>query len=315
MEKDNQEIKTMTYQKTKKKMPKRRVFFIICCCIVPVIHWLLFYIGANLTSFTMAFTNKHGEFSFDNFVRLWLSLRDPASDLTIAFRNTFLSFAIMLIFYPIQVLVAYFIYKKVPGANLFRVLFFIPGMIFSVALSMIFSTMIGTRGFIAQGVQDLLNLSYTPELLADSKFANITVILHMIWLSIPGGLIIWGGTFARIPVETLESAALDGVNWWQEFTLITVPLVWPTLALQLVLSFCSIFSAGGAVFLLTKGMYGTMTLDAWMYLQLFKSAGAPDTSNVYNYMSAVGLVLTVFAITISLFIRHWTDKVFEDVEF
>ena len=315
MAKVNQAVEAMAYAKPKKKMPKRRIFFIICCCILPVLHWLLFYIIGNGTSFTMAFTNKHGEFSFDNFVRIWLSLKDSASDLTIAFRNTFLSFFVMLLFYPVQVLVAYFIYKKVPGANIFRILFFIPSMIFSVALNMIFARMIGPRGFIAQGIQDLLNLSYTPELLADTQFANTTVILHMMWLAIPGGLIIWGGTFARIPVETLESAALDGVNWWQEFLYITVPLVWPTLALQLVLSFCSIFSAGGAAFLLTKGMYGTMTLDSWMYLQLYQSAGSPETSNVYNYMSAVGLVLTVIAITISLFIRRWTDKVFDDVEF
>lgn len=315
MAKANHVEQPMEYAKKKRKMPKQRIFFIICCCIVPVLHWLLFYIIGNLTSFTMAFTNKQGEISFDNFVRIWLSLKDSASDLTIAFRNTFLSFFIMLLFYPVQVLVAYFIYKKVPGSNVFRILFFIPSMIFSVALNMIFARMIGTRGFIAQGIQDILNLSYTPELLADSKFANITVILHMMWLAIPGGLIIWGGTFARIPEEVLESAALDGVNWWQEFILITVPLVWPTLALQLVLSFCSIFSAGGAVFLLTKGMYGTMTLDSWMYLQLYQSTGSPETSNIYNFMSAVGLVLTVIAIAISLFIRRWTDKAFNDVEF
>ena len=81
----------------------------------------------------MAFTNKHGELSTDNFVRIWLTLNDAASELSIAFRNTFLSFFVMLLFYPVQVLVAYFIYKKVPGANLFRILFFIPSIIFSVA--------------------------------------------------------------------------------------------------------------------------------------------------------------------------------------
>ena len=70
MAKVNQAVEAMAYAKPKKKMPKRRIFFIICCCILPVLHWLLFYIIGNGTSFTMAFTNKHGEFSFDNFVRI-----------------------------------------------------------------------------------------------------------------------------------------------------------------------------------------------------------------------------------------------------
>ena len=180
---------------------------------------------------------------------------------------------------------------------------------------MIFQRMIGVNGFIAKWVQDWLNLAQTPELLADSRYANTVVILHMLWLGFPGDLIIWGGTFTRIPNDVLESAQIDGVNWWKEFTMITIPMVWPTVALQMVLMFCGIFGASGAVFLLTKGMYGTMTISAWMYLQLYNLSGSPYNSNAYNYMSAVGLVITVIAIGISLGIRKWTDKAFEEVEF
>ncbi len=298
-----------------KPINKRRVLFVICCCILPVINWLIFYVFANLSSFVMAFTNKDGVLSFDNFVRFWDELNTPVSDIRIAIKNTFLTFAIIVATFPLKVLVSYFIYKKVPLAGVYRILFFLPSIIFSVALAMIFQKMISVNGFIAEWVQDWLNLSQPPELLADSRYANTVVILHMLWLSFPGDLIIWGGTFTRIPNDVLESAQIDGVNWWQEFTLVTVPMVWPTVALQMVLMFCGIFGASGAVFLLTKGMYGTMTISAWMYLQLLNMSGNQYTTNAYNYMSAVGLVITVIAIGISLGIRKWTDKAFEEVEF
>ena len=298
-----------------KPINKRRVLFIICCCILPVMQWLIFYVFANASSFVMAFTNKDGRLSVDNFIRFWGELTNPASDIRIAIRNTFLTFAIILISFPFKVLVSYFIYKKIPLAGLYRILFFLPSIIFSVALAMIFQKIISVNGFIAEWVQDWLNLAQPPELLADSRYANTVVLLHMVWLSFPGDLIIWGGTFTRIPNDVLESAQIDGVNWWQEFTLITVPMVWPTVALQMVLMFCGIFGASGAVFLLTKGMYGTMTISAWMYLQLLNMSGNQYTSNAYNYMSAVGLVITVIAIGISLGIRRWTDKAFEEVEF
>ena len=299
----------------KKKVNPKRVLFILSCVTIPVISWLLQYVYVNLDAFTMAFTDRTGTFTWDNFVRFWNEMQNRDSDIRTAFRNTFLTFGVIMLLFPTQIMVSYFIYKKIPGAGIYRILFFLPSIIFSVALSMIFMRIVGVNGVIAHTIQSALGLDYAPDLLADSRFANITVILHMVWLGIPGDLIIWGGTFARIPGDLLEAGRIDGVSWWQEFTKITVPLVWPTVALKMVLNCCSVFGASGAVFLLTKGNYGTMTLTSWMYLQIYNNTGTHETSNVYNYMSAVGLVLTVIAVTISIFIRRWADKTFEEVEY
>ena len=299
----------------KKPVNKIRVLFILSCIVLPILNFLVFYVYVNLSSFTMAFTDRNGAFSLDNFVRLYKEITEPDSPLQIALKNTLLTFGITMIMFPFQVLVSYFIYKKIPLAGAYRFLFFIPTVIFSVAISTIFSRMMAPNGAIAELVQKLLNLDYPPELLADSTYANIVVLAHLVWLSFPGDLIIWGGTFARIPQDVLEAGKIDGVSWWTEFTHITVPMVWPTVALQMVLKFCGVFGASGAVFLLTKGDYGTMTLSSWMYLQLYNQSGNIYTSNVYNYLSAVGLVLTVIAVAISLVVRKITDKFFNDVEF
>lgn len=304
-------------KKSKKKKPtdKKLVLFILFCTVVPILHFAIFYVYTNFSAFTMAFTDKNGTISLDNFVRFFKEFSLPTSTIRIAFRNTFLTFGIGLVTFPFKVLVSYFIYKKVPGHKVFRILFFIPTIVFSVAVSMVFTRLVSVDGVIAQWIGEVLNLGYTPDLLGDSRFANITVLANLVWLSFPGDLIIWGGTFARIPEEVLESAKIDGASWWTEFTRITVPLVWPTVALQMVLTFSAIFSASGNVFLLTGGEYDTMTLNAWMYLELYNSSGNQYTSNVYNYLSAVGLMLTIVAVTISLLVRKYTDKVFDDVEF
>lgn len=307
----------MKSKNSRKKKPreKKLVLFILFCTVIPVLHFAVFYIYTNFSAFTMAFMDKNGTISLDNFVRFFKEFSLPTSTIRIAFRNTFLTFGIGLLTFPFKVLVSYFIYKKVPGHKVFRILFFIPTIVFSVAVSMVFTRLVSVDGVIAQWIGKALNLGYTPDLLGDSRFANITVLANLLWLSFPGDLIIWGGTFARIPEEVLESAKIDGATWWTEFTRITVPLVWPTVALQMVLTFSAVFSASGNVFLLTGGEYDTMTLNAWMYLELYNSSGNQYTSNVYNYLSAVGLMLTVVAVTISLLVRRFTDKVFNDVEF
>lgn len=299
----------------RKPVNKTRVLFILSCVTLPVINFLVFYVYVNLSSFTMAFTDRNGVFSLDNFARIFAEIAEQDSPLQIALKNTLLTFAVTLAMYPFQVLVSYFIYKKIPLAGAYRFLFFIPTVIFSVAVSTIFTRMMAPNGAIAALVQQIAGLDYPPELLADSAYANIVVIAHLVWLSFPGDLIIWGGTFARIPQDVLEAGKMDGTSWWTEFTKIIVPMVWPTVSLQMVLKFCGIFGASGAVFLLTKGEYGTMTLASWMYLQLYNQSGNVYTSNVYNYLSAVGLLTTVVAVAISLLIRKITDKFFNEVEF
>lgn len=58
-----------------------------------------------------------------------------------------------------------------------------------------------------------------------------------------------------------------------------------------------------------------MTFAAWQYLQLFEYSGSRFSSNIYNYLSAVGLVTTVIAIVISVTVRRFANKAFEEVEF
>ena len=301
--------------KNKIQPPKGRIWFILFCTVVPVVQWLVYYVYANFSAFGMAFTGQNGTFSLENFVRFFDEFSKPTSLIREAFRNTFLTFGINLVSFPFKVMVSYFIYKKIPFARFYRIAFFLPAIIFSVAWNLAFTTLIGVDGPIAQLIGKMMDLDYVPELLADSRFANWVVILSLMWTSFPGDLIIWGGTFARIPDDVLDAAKIDGVSWFQEFTKVIVPMVWPTVGLQMTLTVCGLFASSGSVFLLTKGQFGTMTLNAWMYMELLNASGNRYTSNVYNYMSAVGLVLTVVSVILAVFVRKFVSKQFEEVEY
>lgn len=299
----------------KKKKDKELILFILFACTIPVLNWFVFYVYPNASSIIMAFQDSEGHLSIVNFQRFWKEFQLPTSEIRVALKNTLITFTITFACFIPRVLVSYFIYKKIPGYKIYRILFFLPMILFSVCVAMCFSRMVGTTGFVAKFVGEILNTDRTPELLADSKFANLTIWAHMLWLGFPGDLIIWGGTFARIPEDVLESGRIDGVNWFTEFTKITVPMVWPTVALKMVLTVCGILGASGQVYLLTKGNYGTMTLSCWLYRTLLESSGTKYTSNVYNYLSAVGLVMTIISVTIALIVRKYTDKAFSDVDF
>ncbi len=304
----------MQVAKKKKPINKTRVAFILSCVALPWINWAVFYLYVNFSSVVMAFQDMEGNFTLEHFARFWQEMQLETSQLREAIRNTLLTFAITFCTIPFKVLVSYFLYKRIPGHKAYRILFYLPSIIFGVAVSMVFTNLIGPNGIIAEKIGEWMGLGYTPELLVDSRFANYTVLVHLLWLGFPGDLIIWGGTFARIPEDVLESGRIDGTTWITEFTQIIIPLVWPTVALQMLLSICGIFGASGAVFLLTGGNYGTMTLQAWTYIQTLAGTGQPDAP-IYRYLSAVGLVMTVVAVALTFTIRRFTDRAFNEVEF
>ncbi len=296
------------------KKSKERTLFILFCVAVPILNFLVFYVGANFSAIAMAFQDVNGNFCLDNFVRLYNEIINKTQFME-ALVNTLKTFLILLVTYPFKVLVSYFIYKKIPGAGFYRIVFFLPMIVFSVAIAMVFTYMIAPGGMLSEWICQLAGLEEGTELLADSRYANYVIWAYMIWLGFPGDLIILGGTFARIPEDVLESARIDGVTWWTEFKDIIVPMVWPTVALQMVLMVCSIFGATGPVWLLTKGEYHTHTISSWMYAQLLNGSGGSYKSGVYNYMSAAGLVLTFIAVILSTVVRKWSDKAFDEVEF
>lgn len=308
-------MESKTVKTRKKKMPFGTKFFIFCGIFFPVVNFIMFYIVPNGSSFLMAFHDKNGQWGFENFIRFFQSLGTKDSEFQIALYNTLITFVIGTIAYPFQTMVSYFIYRKIPFAGFYRIIFFLPGIIVGTVVAMVTQYMLAPNGFLAEWIGELCGLDYAPELLADSRFARNILWIHMLWLSFPGSLIIWLGNFAKIPTELLESGRLDGTNWFTEFTKVIVPMVWPTFALQLTMRFCGILSASTSAFLLTRGDYGTMTLGTWLTLQLYNFSGNAYTSNVYNYMSAVGLVMTVISVLIGQTVRKICDKAYTEVEY
>lgn len=295
-----------------------RVSFLLMCVLIPLINFAVFYIYVNINSFLMGFQmNVNGQkvWTIAHFTRFFQEFRNPTSEIGLAFINTFKSFAIQMIMFPISFLVSYFLYKKIFMYKFFRTAFFLPSLISAAVITAVFTRFVSVAGPIAKIVQNVLKLDYVPSLLGEERFANKVIFAHMIWLAFPGSMVLWSGTFSRIPDSVIESARLDGVNWLQEAVRIIIPIVWPTFTLQLMMSVVGVFNASGAVFLFTKGQKGTMTLSCWTYLQVYNNIGGDKYSNAYNYLSAVGLLITAASIILALIVHKITGTKFKEVQY
>ena len=148
-----------------------------------------------------------------------------------------------------------------------------------------------------------------PELLARSDTATWTMVVYVLWMGWTKNMLYLGGSLARIPLEVLESARLDGAGPWTELTKILIPLLLPTLSTLLLLDVVGILSSSGPILLFTKGAYETTTISYWMFTLVYATG-----ENQYAKASAAGLCLTAIMFPI-VYTMRWLIGKIDSVEY
>ena len=68
--------------------------FLVSLLIVPILHWLISWVYINGSTIALAFQDRRGEFTLENFSEVWEMLFNPDKNisLTAALKNTVLTF-------------------------------------------------------------------------------------------------------------------------------------------------------------------------------------------------------------------------------
>ncbi len=317
-------------EKTKMKSPPRlraglgnkgkMYLFVYGMLLLPVIQFCIFYIGINLNSVIMAFKKFAGysesggeifEWSLSNFTRFFKEWSNPTSDVMGALKNTFKYFLAGACMVPATFLVAYFLFKKVPGYKFFRVLFFLPSIVSAMLFVTTYKNLIGYGGPI-DVIMGLFG-ARIPPLLAEDATATNTIIAFTIWTGFGVNMILYQSAMSRIPPEILEAGQLDGMPWYRELWNVVIPMVWPTLSTTLILLITGLFNSTGPILLFQgSGVEvdrpSITTTAFWIYRQTFKGANL-------NYPAAIGMFYTIVSIPIVFLVRHFFNKIDPDVEY
>ena len=295
--------------KRKKNIDLNRLAFIIFVLAIPLFMLVVSWGFVNIKSFLMAFQLPTGEWSMETFEMVFLEMKmfGGEASLLISIRNTLIFFLKDLCMYPLHILVAYFLYKKIKGYKVFQIILYLPGIISAVAVTMAFKEFISPSGPLGQLLINAgvcKNIEDVPELLTNNNYAVWTVMFYTIWLGWGGNMLLLGGAMARIPVDLLESARLDGIESGKEIIYIIFPLIWPTISSLLILGLTGLFNAGGPVLLLTDGAAQTSTISYWIYNWTVNVGPAG-----YNRVSAAGLIFTAIGVPLILVLRKLIERI------
>ena len=281
--------------------------FIVSMLSLFLVQFLIFWVYVNAQSILMAFQLPSGEWSLDTFRYVFDDFKGNLGDslggsLLESLKNTLMFWFSGILMIPLNLFITYLFYKKIKGYKVWQVMLHLPGIIGGLVMITAFKNFLrpdyGPLGVL---IKNLFGIN--GHLITMPDYAIWVILFYSLWMGWSSNMMLFGGAMARIPVEILESARIDGVGSFREFTKIIFPLVWPTVSTVLILSLTGIISADGGTLVFTQGSAKTYTIAYWFYA---KQLAGPA---YYNQVSAAGLLFTVVLVPIILFTRWLIEKV------
>lgn len=149
--------------------------------------------------------------------------------------------------------------RGMPGSAAFRLILFMPFVLNSVAVSIVFRDFLQIEG----GLDALMTIvglgAWTREWVQDPDIAPWSLVFASVWRYLGFQLLITYGALQAVPQDQYEAARIEGASEWQQFRFITFPAILPILGLQMILATVGSLEVFDVPFLITGGANGTKT--------------------------------------------------------
>lgn len=193
------------------------------------------------------------------------------SNFWIAFRNNLVIMVLSIcIQIPIGLALATFLDFGGKKLTIFKVIWFIPLLMSSVAIGFLFTYALATNGGLVSTISGWFG-GGNVDLLGNPKTALLTVILVICWQFTPFYMVYFMAAFTNIPYDVFEAARIDGATRGQYFWKIAFPLLVPSMKSAAILSMVGSLKYFDLIYVMTGGGPGTSTelMATYMYKQSF----------------------------------------------
>lgn len=190
------------------------------------------------------------------------------------------------------------------GSNVFRVIFYTPCILSTVAMCKIYEKMLSVypQGIFA-AVMELLGLPQVA-LLSDPDIALYVVIFLDGYKNVGIYMVIFYNALTNISIDVMEAAYLDGCSTFKMIRYIKLPLVVPVIFTSLVLLVNGALKSFSVAYILTNGGpgYSTEMVATYMYKTAFSASN-------FGYASAIGTFLLVESLICVTLLRKLSNRV------
>ena len=225
----------------------------------------------------------------------WIKLVQDVKFWT-AFKNNVIIMVLSIVIQiPLGLALATFLDFGGKKLTVFKVIWFIPLLMSSVAIGFLFTYALATNGGIVSTISSWFG-GGNIDLLGNPKTALLTVIAVIFWQFTPFYMVYFMAAFTNIPYDVFEAARIDGATRGQYFWRIALPLLVPSMKSAAILSMVGSLKYFDLIYVMTGGGPGTSTelMATYMYKESFSNFnmgyGSAIAGGMFILISLIALI-------------------------
>ena len=205
----------------------------------------------------------------------------------------------ILVQLPIGMLLATFLDFGGKRLNVFKVIWFIPMLMSSVAIGYLFRYALDANTGIITGISKFFG-GNSIDLLGNPKTALLTITVAICWQFIPFYMVYFLAAYTNIPADLYEAAIIDGATKNQYFWKIALPILRPAIKSAIILSMVGSLKYFDLIYVMTGGGPGSASelMATYMYKNAFASQRMGYGSTIATGMFIIITIISLFTIKI-----------------
>lgn len=242
----------------------------------------------NLISRENTFTGLDNYSRMLHDKRAWIALKNTAT------------FAVIVV--PLQtifaLIIAYVLSSDgVKGKKAFRMIYFLPTLTSSSALTIIFMFIFNIYGPINEFLMTIGILHEPINFLQNPEYSLKVIMAMNIWSTVPVYMTIYLASLVDLPKSLYESASIDGASSFEKLRYITIPYLRPITTYVLLTGIIGTFQMFDQAYIFSGGSGGpsnsTLTIALMIYQYAF------GQMNTMGYAAALAIVLAIIIFIVS----------------
>lgn len=192
--------------------------------------------------------------------------------------------------------------SKIKGADLLRKIYLIPMLLSSVAIAQLWIKVYNPSSGILNTVLRSIGIENPPNWLADPTIVLFAIFIPILWQYAGFYILIYYAALKNIPESMIEAARIDGATPFQIATRIKLPLIKEVISVTIVLAIVGSLKYFDLIYVMTAGgpNGASEVMASYMYKLAFESYN-------FGYGSAIGFLLLIITIIVTLIIRKVTE--------
>jgi raffinose/stachyose/melibiose transport system permease protein len=197
--------------------------------------------------------------------------------------------------------------RKMPGKGVVRAIVYLPAVISPLIMGYVWYFILQPeRGYLPHVLKVLGLGALEVNWLGESRSSLIVLIVVNVWQYVGMTMIVYLAGLQAIPSDLYEAAKIDGAGSRSSFRHITLPLLYPSVKINVVTNIIGSLSVFDIIVALTDGGpgYSTESLSIYILRMLYGS--------MTGYSTAVALMLFVIIIVpVAVFLRMTRNREYE----